>query len=297
MLDQAVDGDLGLGDLGLGGLLALGDGGLGQLELDGLGVLDVHADEAVVKALGHLALAEVVQAVLEVDLLEVVLACDLDVHEVAGLDGAALDVLVLAQVAAEGVDLSGDLGLGGLLGGKRDLDGLVGAQGQLGAHGVADLEGKVAAGLNGLDVGEVGVADGHDVLGLENLGRGLVDDGLGGLSQDGVLADVVVDHGTRGLARTEAREAVLLSQLLVRVGNGLVHSLGVNGDADLDHIVLKTLCRSLQRSSNLKIRVHNALTNGAGERARTFTGNPHWNLNPARLPVPPRPPRRKTMIV
>ena len=250
VVHETVDGDLGLGDLGLGGLLALSDGSLGKLELDGLGLGGVHADEALVEALGHLALAEVVQAVLEVDLLEVLATLDLDVHEVIGLNGTALDVLVLAQVAAEGVDLGRNLGLSGLLGGKRDLDGLVGAQGELGAHGVTHLEGEVLAGDNRLDIGEVGIADGNDILSLKHLRGGLVHEGLGGLAQDSVLADVVVDHGTRGLAGTEAREAILLGQLLVRVGNGLVHSLGVNGDADLDHIVLKTLYRSLQRSSN-----------------------------------------------
>ena len=127
VLNQAVQGHVDLGDLDLGGLLAFGGLGLRELELDGLLVAGVHAEQALVKALGHGTAAELVEAVLELEVLGVLAALALDVDEVIVLDRAALDVDVLAEVAAERLDLAIDLGLGCLLAGEGDLNRLAGA--------------------------------------------------------------------------------------------------------------------------------------------------------------------------
>ena len=288
-LDEAVEGDVNLGDDGLRGLLALGGSGLGHLEGDLLLVARLHADEALVERLGHGAHAELVEAVLEVDRVGVLDALALEVDRVAGLDGAALDVLILAEVAAERLDLGVDLGLGGLLGRQGDLDRVERGQLELGTDGVAHLEGEVLAVLDGLGVGEGRVAHRNDVLLLENLRLERVDQRLGGLGQDGGLADVVVDDGTRGMAGTESREAVLLRELLVGVRDSLLHVFCVYRDGDLDHIVLKTLCRCLQRSSNLNPGRRGRPNRWCGRKGSNLHGLPHWNLNPARLPIPPRP--------
>ncbi len=274
-LDEAVDRDVDLGDDGLGGLLALGRRGLGHLERNLFLVTRVHANEALVEGGGHGAHAELVEAVCEVDRVGVLDALALEVDRVAGLDGATLDVLVLAEVPAERLNLRVDLGVGGLLGRQGNLDRVERAQLEFGADGVAHLEDEVLTGRERRGVGEGRVAHRNEVLLLENLGLKLVHQGLGGLSHDGGLAEVVVNHGTRGMPGAKTRKAILLGQVLVRVCNSLVDRLGIDRNGDLDHIVLKTLCRCLQRSSNstnLPGTLQRPKSDGAGERVRTFTG-------------------------
>ena len=183
---------------------------------------------------------------------------DVNGDDVTGLDGTVLlDVLVSHLIAEELVDLPVDLGLGGLLGREVDLGGVIGgelsgrthADGS-GHHVVGTLSDKLGVGVLGA---KVHAAHGGNVELLEHHGLDGGEEVVGGLGEHGLAADDAVDHRARRVATTEALEVVLLGDVLVGLGDCLVHVGGRDGDRG-GHLLVDGLLSGdgdLQRSSSV----------------------------------------------
>ena len=173
---------------------------------------------------------------------------DVDGHVVGALDGA-LDVLEGGVVAHEHVDLLVDLGLGDLRRGHLDLNSVVG--GQRGGRTQGELDGVGVVGAVGaqVDLLVIALLDRDDVELVEDVALVGADQLVGGLREHGLLAQSGVDHGTRSLTGTEAREAVLLGGLLVGLLDYRVDVGSRNGDRSGELGVLH-LRSDVQRSSS-----------------------------------------------
>ena len=249
--------------------------------------------------LGHLLAVEREHAVGAGEVSRALDVLHVNGHDVAGLDRAVLlDVLVGDLIAEELVDLPVDLGLGGLLGRHVDRRGVIALQlaGRAHANGGGD---HVVGALGGeLGVGALGAkahaAHGRDVKLLEHERLGGVQEVVGGLGEHGLAADDAVDHRARRVAATEALEVVLLGDVLVGARDGGVDIGSRDGDLGGQLVVDRLLGSGdgdLQRSSSVSDGGP-AATSFSLVRAKGLEpsrGLPHWNLNPACLPVPPRP--------
>ena len=268
--------------------------------LDVLGLALLHANDAGLELGGELLAVEEDGTVLAGEVRGALDILDGHVDDVALGDlTVILGVLVGSLVREELVDLPVDLGVGGLLGGHVDLGGVIALELDLRANVDLDVDlvlGALNEQLGLLAEGEA--ADGGDVHLLEHGGLEVVQEVVGCLSEDALLAQHGVNDGTRGLAATEALEAVLLGDVLV----GLLDS-GIDvgsGDGDLGGqrvlLALRLGNGDVQRSSSVSCSggpappacsYVAAMVRAKGlEPSRSL---PHWNLNPARLPVPPRP--------
>ena len=216
-----------------------------QIELGGLALL--QADQLLLELLGQKAGAHGVGTLLGGQALDglalVVGALHGDGQLGVDLDlGVGRSVLEGEVMLAEVLDLVLDLLIGGLFAGKLDLDGLVAVQLDLGLALDGEGVGVLLAVLDqaGL-LSELGLADGEQALLVDGDGGKTVHHFVGDGSADSVLAQCVVDNGTRGLALAEPGEVVLVSEFLIRILDTGVDVLGIEGDGHLRAVALKSL--------------------------------------------------------
>ena len=294
---DALDRSLGL----VGVLVAL----LAVLVLDGPGEVDnvahLGASECLLDLVGNLAVNERERLALARELLGALDVLDVGLHDVTLLGSLALgDVLVGGVVGHVALDLCLDLGVGDLLGRHVDLGRVVGVELSLGANANGDVDGVVLALLGEVGVlGKIRTANRDDVELLEHEGLGGVEKVVGSLGEHRILAQDAVNHGTGSVTTTEALEVVLVREVLVGLLDSRVDVGGGNGELCGNLVVLGLLSGDgdLQRSSSVSssaggcpswfpAHVADVVRAKGLEPSR---GLPHWNLNPARLPVPPRP--------
>ena len=280
------------------GLLAL-------LVLDGPGKVDdvanLGAGEGLLDLVGHLAVNQREGLALAGELLGALDVLDVGLHDVALLGSLALgNVLVGGVVGHVALDLGLDLGVGDLLRRHVDLGGIVGVKLGLGTNADGDVDRVVLALLGEVGVlGKVRTANGDDVELLEHEGLGSVEEVVGGLGEHRLLAQDAIDHRTGSVAATEALEVVLVREVLVGLGDSRVDVCGGNGELCGNLVVLGLLSGDgdLQRSSSVSSSAGGSPSWFPAHAAHVVRakglepsrGLPHWNLNPARLPVPPRP--------
>ena len=216
-----------------------------QIELGGLTLLQAH--QLLLELLGQKAGAHGVGALLGGQALDVLalvvgglhgdgqLGVDLDL-------GVGRGILEREVMLAEVLDLVLDLLIGGLFAGKLDLDGLVAVQLDLGLALDGEGVGVLLAVLDqaGL-LSELRLADREQALFVDGDGGKAVHHFVGDGGADGVLAQRVIDNGTRGLALAEPREVVLVSEFLIRILDTGVDVLGIEGDGHLRAVALKSL--------------------------------------------------------
>ena len=218
---------------------------------DGLDVVNVSADQGLVELGGVAVAAGDEHAALGGEVVGVLDGLEVDGHIVVSLDGAALDVLEGGTVVEEHLDLVVDLGLGDLRGRHLDLDGVEG--GELGSRTQGELDGVgvVLVILSEVELLVVTALGGDDVQLVEDDGLVGGDQVVGGLSEGGLLAQHVIDDGTRSAAGAEAREAVLLGGVLVGLLDRGVDVGGRDGDRSGELGVLDVRSGDVQRSSSV----------------------------------------------
>ena len=191
-------------------------------------------DEAAGAELDHLVAALAAAERHAVDAAE-----EVHHHEVAGL-GGALDGLELGHAVAQLLDLAVDRLVGDLGVAAADLE--PGVLAERGGRADADLDReaqRLALGGEVLEV-EVGLADRHDVGGVDG-GRVPAGDRLAdGLVEHGLAPDALDDHGRRDLALAEAGDAQVAAErpggdgdALLDLGGG---HLGLDADARLGQL-------------------------------------------------------------
>ena len=211
--------------------------GLGLLALldlvgpgDGLDVVNVGADQGLVELGGVAVAAGDEHAALGGEVVGILDGLEIDSDVVLGLDGATLDVLKGGTVVEEHLDLVVDLGLGDLRGGHLDLDGVEGGELSGGTQGELDGVGVVLVILGEVELLVVTALGGDDVQLVEDGGLVGGDQVVGGLSEGSLGAKSGVDDRTGSLTGAEAREAVLLSGVLVGLLDRGVDVGGRDGD-------------------------------------------------------------------
>ena len=221
---DALDGDLDGVGLGLLALLDLVGPG------DGLDVVNVSADQGLVELLGVAVATGDEHAALGGKVVGVLDGLEIDGDVVLGLDGTTLDVLEGGTVVEEHLNLVVDLGLGDLRRRHLDLDGVEGGELSGGTQGELDGVGVVLVILGEVELLVVTVLGGDDVQLVEDGGLVGGDQVVGGLSEGSLGAKSGVDDRTGSLTGTEAREAVLLSGVLVGLLDRGVDVGGRDGD-------------------------------------------------------------------
>ena len=280
---------------------------LGDVELDVALVAGLGADQALFELGRHDAAPDLVEVLVDGEVLgglAVDGAREGQEREVAVGDAAVLDDLEGREAVAEVVDLSVDLGVGGVR--QRDLglevldrgDGVVGTDVDLGGVGVVHTL------LDQVEVTGVGRAHGTEALLVERTRVAALDQVLERLGQNGLAAYVGVDQRTRGLAGAEARQLDLARDARVGVGDGLVDLRSGVRDGQPDAVAFELLNGRVQGSScyvsfgGLLVRRRTVrLIQGGpapefrwcGREDLNLHESPHRDLNPARLPIPPRP--------
>ena len=266
-------------------------------EVELLLVTRLHADELLGELLRHHGAADLDQAALvreAVDGGTVRGGREPDHHEITLL-GGAIDRLEIVVVILQRVELDVHVLLRRLFGGHLDFDRLVGIELDVRLDVTIQREGVVLAiGHEGIVVGG-GLANEDDVLPVNGQRGHVVDQIRGDLRVDGIMtAKVLLDDLTRRLARAKARDT-RLRELLECLVDVLLDLVCGHGDSDLGLAVFPGARGDFQRSSKIP-RLQKALTIApwrfglwCGRKDSNLHGSPHWNLNPARLPVPPRP--------
>ena len=103
-----------------------------------------------------------------------------------------------------------------------ELDGLTQGEG----HGV----GVVLVILDEVELLVIALLEGNDIQLVENGRLVSSEDVVGGLSEGSLLAQHVIDDGTRSAASTETREAILVGSVLVSLLDGGIYIGGRDGD-------------------------------------------------------------------
>ena len=246
LLLDVLDGHL-EADLRLVGLGVIGD------ELDGLAGLE--ASEVVVE-FGHdggrADLVGVVVGRQTVDGLAVLGPLDVDRDAIRGRCRAGhLDEF--AVLAAQPIDLVGDVIVGRPRARDGDRQALVSSEVDLGTHLDDGVEGDVALFLAGGDV-DLGLGDGVDVEladGLEVELRHRLLDRLG----TGVAGlDARLDDLAGHFSGTEPRHSHLAGDHLPRCIDGRLELRRLDGDRQLDLVALKGLDGGLHRARSLPVR-------------------------------------------
>ncbi len=182
------------------------------------------------------------EAVGGVEHLRALSTLDGDVDVVAVLYGTLLiNLVVLDVVLLEGLEFLLDLLVGHLFRRYGDGYGLVVRELDLGAdldtHGVCE----VLALLDQIHVVHGGIGQRiHISLGEDDVLL-VVQDGVGRLSHDRLLAERGVEHRTRSLTGTEAGHAIPVGQVLVRSIDVGIHLRGGHRHIYLQLIVLESL--------------------------------------------------------